>query len=179
MKPKLQDVHKRNVEWHSGKRAHERYGIWLESDIFLLTKSIRLDISKNHNSPDFMLLYNELKKEKYGFTKTERSHYLINWRSKYIWIVWNSEMNRIHTFMPLENLINRIGYMSNSVIGFLMSRNLIDINYYKLCDVKGVHYNAKPSNIIDKNSFWVARNTGSIFHHLNHNQLQQLRIDLP
>lgn len=151
MQPRSQ-VQKRMAD-HSMLRARERNGIWLENDLYLIKKEIQRYMHEGTKySNRIILLYRETN----GRTLTDKYHFLIDWRGKYIWVVWNQTMQATNTFMPLEALINKIKYMPNSVVGFLMSRKLIDIDTLKKFDVIRVVPKIKTERkeILENNSYW-------------------------
>ncbi len=154
MKP-LESTIKKMTD-HSTLRARERSGIWLENDLFLIKKIIQNYMGdqangKTRHSSQAILLYRE--KKSHGAV-TDKYHFLIDWRGKFIWVVWNNFLQATNTFLPLDGLINKIQYLPNSVIGFLMSRNLIDINQLKKFDVVKVHYAPNRKHIINNDSLW-------------------------
>lgn len=137
---------------HSTLRARERSGI-----IRKLIKEYMNNSGGSHQkgktklSTQVIFLYRE---KKAGNAVTDKYHFLIDWRGKFIWVVWNNFLQATHTFLPLDGLINKIQYLPNSVIGFLMSRKLIDIDQLKKFDVIKVHPSTNRKKIINDDSFW-------------------------
>lgn len=145
----------KRMDEHSMLRARERSGIWLENDIFLIKKTIQqyfFDGTKY--SSNIILLYREMR----NGTLSDKYHFIINWRGKYVWVVWNQLLQTTNTFMPLEALVDKLQFMPNSVVGFLLSRKLIDIDKLKKCEVIRVHPKTNSSNnrrdILKNDSYW-------------------------
>jgi hypothetical protein len=171
-------LHKKRVVSHTVKRAKERYNIWFPDEIHEIAKMIK----KFRDSGNSMMLEKAstvmlLFREKRDATKF---HYLVEFRNKYYWAVWAASMQTINTFLPLEGLKTRIGFMSNSIVGFLSSRNLINLDEYKQFDV--VKHEPKEEEITNADS-WVkveacVHNDPAIPHHSIRNQPEQL-LDVP
>jgi len=166
-------THQESITIHARKRAKERYGLWLSDDIFRLSKEIKQFKESGNGSKgqfrgcNIVLLYREIRdKSKY--------HYLIDWRNKYYWAVWNDTVQRINTFLPLDGLGERIGFMTNAIIGLLSSRNLINLGDYKLFDVG----NVTPAEVNNRDEVILAYSESDTLHHSIHSQPQQL-LDAP
>lgn len=145
----------KRMDEHSMLRARERSGIWLENDLFQIKKTIQQYFFDGTKYSDkIILLYREVR----NGTRSDKYHFLIDWRGKYVWAVWNNLLQTTNTFMPLEALIDKLPFMPNSVVGFLMARKLIDINTLKKCDVIRVHRKSNSKNnrddILRNDSFW-------------------------
>lgn len=148
-------VHKTRIILHSQKRAKERYGIWMSTDIYSIAHVLRSELETHNPNPNTVLfLYRENK-------TSSQYHYLITWRNNYYWIVWNDKLKTIHTFLPTNGLQNKISKLTNSVIAFLSTKGLIDIKLCHIFDVIRVRFN-RP---------FFGKNLGKHPHSI-HNQLR-------
>lgn len=170
---KKESLHKKNIVKHTEKRARERYGLWFEADIFFITREIKKYISTEENllskSGGVIFLYRER-------NISEKYHYLIEWRNKYYWAVWNSLMQTINTFLPLDGLKDRIGRMNNSTVGFLSARNLINLDDYQIMKVVRVKPSNSRTKIINNDQLWERNSEHNEYctpHRLDHNQQEQ------
>lgn len=163
------ELYKSSVIKHSKRRAKERYDLWIDTDVYQITKLIKSEMEvANPNPKHMIILYRETK-------YSEKFHLLVNWRNKYFWVVWNNDLKTIQTFLSTERLIERVSKFSNSVIGYLGVRGFIDIEPCALIDVFQVH--PQPDTAINN----VADSVPSENDHSgcctlpdpNHNQLQQ------
>lgn len=161
-----QSLHKKNIITHTENRARERYGLWLQTDIIQLSKIVKAAHKNQSSDSQVMFLYKENR-------ATDKFHYLIDWHGKHYWIVWNTTMETIQTFMPLVGLVNRIGRFTNSVVGFLMSRGLVSIDDIRVFSILRVIPSTTTRKEILKNDAFWERNDQSTLHQLNHNQSQQ------
>lgn len=172
-------LHKKNIIKHTGKRARERYNLWSEQDVFFICREIKQYISifsgtsSEQNSitksGGVIFLYRETR-------ISEKYHYLIEWRNKYYWAVWNNLLQTINTFLPLDGLRDKIGRMNNSTVGFLSARNLINLDDYQILNVVRVRPTSSRKEIINNDQLWEynsEHNEYCIPHHLDHNQQEQ------
>ncbi len=176
---------------HTEKRAKERYDIWIPTDVFLIAKEIKKFHDANKGGQHIVccgvnnnvtLLYREKR-------NSDKYHYLIEWRNKYYWAVWAENLDTINTFLPLDGLKFRIGFMTNSVAGLLSSKNLIELEKYNLLDISKVHHKPNRTDILNNDSYWqehsidedgseaFSHNDLSIPHHSIHSQPEQLLDD--
>lgn len=127
------ELYKSSVIKHSKKRAKERYDLWIDTDVFQLTKLIKGEMEVGEPNPKHMIiLYRETK-------YSEKFHLLVNWRNKYYWVVWNNDLKTIQTFLSTERLIEKVSKFSNSVIAYLGVRGFLDIEPCMLIDVMQLH----------------------------------------
>lgn len=181
MKNKKQPLsrHQKNVVRHSEKRARERYDIWMPYEIDLIAKDIKkfrdngnVCLAINKQSLPVMFLYQETR-----FNR-DKFHYLVEHRHKFYWAVWNSSLQTINTFLPLEGLKHRIGFMSNSIVGFLSARGLINLDDYQQFEVRKKKPKEEPKKkeYLTNDAYWdfglFARNDQTKPHHSIHSQLQ-------
>jgi hypothetical protein len=180
MRNKKQSIshHKKNVVKHTEERARERYDLWFPDQIKYILQEIKnfrkdgnMTIAINHGiACNVMFLYRENR-------NPDRYHYLVEWRNKFYWPVWSNELQTINTFLPLEALKRRIGYMPNAVVGFLSAKNLININEYKQFEVKRVIHQPNRKEFLTNEEYWnvgvFAHSDPDTPHHLDHNQPEQ------
>ena len=85
MKNKKQELsfHQQNVVKHTEKRARERYGIFIQSDIDLISKEIIRYRNTHHVSDDVVVVGRGLNAVMPLYREKDKVHYLVEFRTKF------------------------------------------------------------------------------------------------